>query len=192
MKNWILPAATWVAALVVGVLFLSQYETTAGARGAGLPQWPAASTLPRMAGRPTIVVFVHPKCACSRATATELAAVMADSRHQATVDVVVIEPTSVGEGWAADGTWERFKQLPRSSMVLDRGGIEAARFGARTSGYIVAYDAAGRLRFSGGITASRGHAGDNANRRLLLEQLARATAAARVSDVFGCGLGDGA
>lgn len=191
MKTWVLPTAIWVVALVAGMTFLADYESTAGSRGTAAARWPAASTVPRVKGRPTIVVFVHPKCICSRATAAELAEVMRDERHGATVDVVVIEPNGVAAGWANEGTWDGFKTLPRASMVIDRGGVEAARFGAKTSGYVLAYDANGSLVFSGGITGARGHVGDNAGRQLLLAQLARATGVARAHAVFGCKLGKG-
>jgi hypothetical protein len=42
------------------------------------------------------------------------------------------------------------------------GGREAALCKATTSGETVVYDAAGKLRFHGGITGARGHIGDNA------------------------------
>lgn len=189
MKNWILPGAIWLAALAAGILFLADYQTTAGARGDTQQRWPTGSVLPRVAGRPTIVVFVHPKCICSRATATELTEIMADTRHDATVDVVLIEPANAEPGWSGAGPWESFKRIARSSVVTDRGGVEAKRFGAKTSGFTVVYDAKGRLLFSGGITGARGHVGDNEGRQLVLEQLMRASTAARTHDVFGCGLG---
>jgi hypothetical protein len=78
--------------------------------------------------------------------------------------------------------------LPRVHTVITNDETEMARFGARTSGYVAAYDAAGRLRFSGGITGSRGHQGDNAGRETLIAVL---TSADRTGThaVFGCALG---
>ena len=46
------------------------------------------------------------------------------------------------------------------TRIVDRGA-EANLFGAATSGQTMVYDPGGRLRFSGGITAARGHYGDN-------------------------------
>ncbi len=37
-----------------------------------------------------------------------------------------------------------------------------AELGSSTSGQVLLYDPSGRLAFSGGITAARGHVGDNA------------------------------
>ncbi len=65
---------------------------------------------------------------------------------------------------------------------------EAARFGARTSGFVVVYDATGSLRYAGGITGSRGHAGDNVGRRTVERILAGESERDLDHPVFGCGL----
>jgi hypothetical protein len=52
---------------------------------------------------------------------------------------------------------------------------------------VVLYNAAGALLFSGGITAARGHEGDNAGREMVLAHLA-ANDAGRRAPVFGCPL----
>jgi len=48
------------------------------------------------------------------------------------------------------------------TIVTDADGAEANRFGAETSGHTLLFDFGRRLLFSGGITDSRGHTGDNA------------------------------
>ncbi len=58
-------------------------------------------------------------------------------------------------------------------MLRDDDGAEAKRFGAETSGQTLLYDERGTLAFSGGITGSRGHAGDNAGRASLLALINR-------------------
>src|SRR5436853_328815 len=52
--------------------------------------------------------------------------------------------------------------VPPVGVQGDGEGAEARRFHAETSGTTVLYDGGGKLRFGGGITASRGHEGDNA------------------------------
>lgn len=74
------------------------------------------------------------------------------------------------------------------NVVNDGDGVEAKRFGAFTSGQALLYDAQGQLRFSGGITDSRGHEGDNAGREAIEAILAGKTATTTLTDVFGCGL----
>jgi hypothetical protein len=71
---------------------------------------------------------------------------------------------------------------------MDIGGRVARRFGAATSGQGLLYDRAGRLRFQGGLTSARGHAGDNAGSAAIV-----ALAQGRVPDtvetpVYGCPL----
>jgi hypothetical protein len=53
---------------------------------------------------------------------------------------------------------------------------------------VILYDAAGRLRFSGGITAARGHAGDNLGRSAIVELLEGDSPTATATPVFGCSL----
>jgi hypothetical protein len=50
------------------------------------------------------------------------------------------------------------------------------------------YDTAGRLLFSGGITAARGHSGDNAGREAIVALLAGAPTDRTQTPVFGCKL----
>jgi hypothetical protein len=78
------------------------------------------------------------------------------------------------------------------SVRIDEAGREAARFGATTSGHVLLYDRGGRLRFSGGITASRGHVGDNAGRAALLGLLIHGETERERTPVFGCPLFPGA
>jgi hypothetical protein len=85
------------------------------------------------------------------------------------------------------------------TVVRDDSGREAGRFGAATLGQTLLYDADGSLLFSGGITAARGHAGDNAGRSELVSLLNRGLSAPVVTmnrgqsardatHVFGCPL----
>lgn len=66
------------------------------------------------------------------------------------------------------------KKLPRTTVTLDESGAIAHRLGMRTSGHVIAYDRRGVLVYSGGITASRGHAGENEGARQLRVSLEEA------------------
>ena len=73
-------------------------------------------------------------------------------------------------------------------VLCDEGGREAVKFAAAASGHALLYDAAGKLLFSGGITFSRGHQGDNAGRDAI-ERLARGERPGYCeSPVFGCAI----
>jgi hypothetical protein len=82
--------------------------------------------------------------------------------------------------------WDSAGQIPGVAAVADEDGAEAHRFSAATSGQVVLYDSSGRLLFSGGITASRGHSGDNVGRRAIVSLLADGSGVRTETPVFGC------
>jgi hypothetical protein len=61
-------------------------------------------------------------------------------------------------------------------------------FGAETSGTILLYDYHGNLLFKGGITGSRGHAGDNLGEDAIASLCLGQAAATNQTPVFGCSL----
>ena len=73
-------------------------------------------------------------------------------------------------------------------MLRDADGREAKRFGVETSGQTLLYDANGRLIFSGGITGSRGHVGENAGELALISLINGGQAERNATSVFGCPL----
>jgi hypothetical protein len=92
------------------------------------------------------------------------------------------------DGWEKTELWNKAAALPETVIVADEDGREAERFGAVTSGQTFLYDASGALLFSGGITGSRGHAGNNAGRASIVALLNRAPAVSASTNVFGCSL----
>lgn len=73
-------------------------------------------------------------------------------------------------------------------FVVTSDVAEARRFGARTSGHVVVYDASGELRFSGGITVARGHLGANVGHQIVDALVHGATPHRTTTPVFGCSL----
>ena len=67
-------------------------------------------------------------------------------------------------------------------------GTLPRKLGAETSGHVVLYDEAGNLRFSGGITRSRGHVGESDGARALSALLNGSPATSGNFPVFGCRL----
>ena len=72
------------------------------------------------------------------------------------------------------------------NVALDPGGRIARVFGAETSGHVLLYDPEGRLVFEGGLTPSRGHAGDCEGRTSLLNLLAGTAAVVSETPTYGC------
>jgi hypothetical protein len=176
----------WAAAVLVGGALLVRYKSRPGDAGRAPDRWPAGSAIARDAGRPTLLMFVHPDCPCSRASLRELATLAARRVDRQSIRIVVDRSSGSGDEEAVRGLAARVM----GAEVLTDDGREADRFGARTSGLVLAYDAAGALLFRGGITASRGHEGDSLGRGRLLALLDGRPTDRRDAPVFGCALAD--
>src|SRR5262249_6680631 len=102
--------------------------------------------------------------------------------------VVFLKPATFGDGWEHTDLWRAATRLPNVTVVRDDDGIEARSFGAATSGQTLLYDRHGALEFSGGITGSRAHEGDNDGRQSLVALLNGGRNARSGTNVFGCPL----
>src|SRR5262249_23058238 len=129
--------------------------------------WPPETACRLSADRPTLVMFVHPQCPCSRASLDELATLITHCQGRVAAEVVFLVPPSASADWAQTDLWESAARIPGVVLRPDRGGAEQRRFVARVSGEVFLYQSDGRLAFHGGITAGRGHAGDNPGRSAL-------------------------
>jgi hypothetical protein len=187
--------SAWAGAVGFGGMQLWRYESTPGQAAEAPQRWPSDTRLQRAAGLPTLVLLIHPHCSCSRATMDELSKLMTDCQGKLTTDVVMIDPSGMSDAWVHSDLWSSAAAIPGVAVMADRDGVESHRFGAATSGQALLYAADGRLLFSGGITESRGHSGDNAGRSaittLVLENAPERAAPVHTA-VYGCALFDGA
>jgi hypothetical protein len=133
-------------------------------------------------------MLAHPQCSCTRASLAELAETLARAADRPQTYVLFLKPEGFSDDWAASDLWRIASALPDVTVVRDDAGIEARRFGVSTSGQMLLYDAAGTLRFAGGITGARAHQGDNDGRRSIVALLNGQTPARRNTNVFGCPL----
>jgi hypothetical protein len=186
---WGFFGALWLGAIGAGASVLWSYKSTPGAAADERVHWPAASRLRRDPARPTLVLLAHPHCTCTRASLAELAGLMRRLRGRVAAQVVFVRPDGMPAGWEKTDTWRTAQGIPGVTVWADPGGVEAARFGARTSGQVLLYGAGGRLLFSGGITPIRGHVGDSAGQERIVSLVTTGTADAATSGVFGCALG---
>ena len=99
-----------------------------------------------------------------------------------------INPQSSPADWDKDDLSGLARALPQVTVHDDIDGMEAARFGATTSGYTLVYDVHGKLRFRGGITRARGQAGASAGRQIILSLLNQTQVTETETPVFGCSL----
>ena len=186
---WI-ATALWLLAAVAGLSIVWRYDNTPGLRAAAPERWPVSSALARTPGTPTLVLLAHPQCSCTPASLTELAEVLARASTRPRTYVLFLKPDGVANDWEQTSLWKTAAAVPGVTLVRDDDGREAQRFGSVTSGQTLLYDGGGALRFNGGITGSRAHAGDNAGRRSLVALLGGERAERAVTSVFGCPLFD--
>ena len=181
-------AAVWIMAVVAGLTVLWSWENTPGAAGDAPAQWPVESGLSRAANGPTLVLFAHPQCSCTRASLGEFGEILARATTRPRTYVVFLKPIGFGVDWEKTDLWRSAEKLPGVTVRRDDEGLEATRFGVVTSGQTVLYDESGALLFSGGITGARGHAGDNAGRASLVSLLNHGRTDLSLTSVFGCPL----
>ena len=182
--------AGWCAALVPGVRYLFAYEHTAGAQSGAPTRWPAGITLARSTTTPTLVVAMHPRCTCTRATLTELEA-LATAPHPPFATILLIyQPEDAGApaAWRDLSIYAAAQKSLHAQIVLDPGGHIAEKFAAETSGEALLYAADGTLRYQGGVTGARGMEGNNAGLITLRAALAQPTSSQPSKPVFGCAL----
>ncbi len=163
-----------------------RYEFSAGGDPGAPAHWPSASRIPRVAGQPTLVVFAHPLCPCTSASLDELAEIMAKAGTGATVSVIFFTPQDTNAKWMNAASVRKAAAIPGVTIVADDSAREARLFHAVTSGRTLLYNPDGELLFDGGITGSRGHAGENAGASAVAKLLTRESAARATTPVFGC------
>jgi len=183
-------ALVWLGGLVGCMAWINHYSDTPGPTGLPPVQWPAGSQIPRDARQPTLVLFAHPQCPCTAATMGELDLLMAQAQGHLHAQVWFLKPDPSPDDWTNSGLWRAAAAIPGVSVHEDRNGREARRFQAGISGQVLLYATNGQLLFQGGITASRGHSGDNAGRSAITALVQGEPAVVLQTPVFGCSLFD--
>lgn len=189
----VLVTIIWTIALVVGFISMTNYELTPGAPATPPETWPAVATemVSPDPALPTLVVFAHPKCPCTRATISELERLMVANHASVKAHVVFLKPTNTPADWAQTDLWNHARTVPGTTVTADDGGRLSEVFQAKTSGTALLYDEKQQLIFRGGLTSSRGHEGSNIGSATITALLNGQRADHKTSPVFGCGLQNG-
>ena len=178
----------WGLAVTIGMLLMGAYAASPGDVGAVPVRWPAGGAVRLDGRRPTLLIFLHPRCPCSRASLDELAMILDRCGDRASAHAVVFRPRPEWEDWLPSPLDAALAEIPGLAVHPDRGGDEARRFGVTTSGHVLLYDTRGDLVFSGGITPGRGERGDGAGRAVLLGRIMGEREEGPGPPVFGCSL----
>jgi hypothetical protein len=181
--------ALWSLVVAVGLCVFWRYAAAPGDGGSPPAHWPAQSKIARD-GRPTLLVFAHPLCPCTRATLAELERLVASCRDQFDAHVLFIAPEGTDSSWQNTELVRIARRIPHVTVHVDAGRGETDLFQERTSGACLVYDTNGRLLFNGGLTAARGHEGDNPGTDAIRALMAR-QGEPSATPVFGCPLFEG-
>lgn len=180
----------WSVVAIAGWYGISSYGFSFDPEAtSGIPaRWPSESTIERTTDRPTLVLFLHPQCPCSRATVAELErlSTLVPAALLPQISVIASAPRLAENSWWSTPLLARAAKLPRAKVLHDAGGIESARFDARVSGTVLLFDDRGDRLYAGGVTMARGHDGDNAGMQAITELLIDHTAPHEPIPPFGC------
>lgn len=177
----------WATAVLVGFTALTSYEFDAGTSAQAPQRWPADASITPASAHGTLLVFAHPRCPCTRATVRELEQLLHRAAGTVETTVFFVQPEGYDAAWVQEADlWRLAERIPGVTPYVDVHATEARRFGAITSGQVLFYDATHALQFSGGITASRGHEGDNIGRRAVIDLIHGRSPKHPSPPVFGC------
>ncbi len=174
----------WLSLVLAGFVAVHRHETDPGPPGRPLGSWPEVSE-PFLAARPHLVMLIHPRCPCSRASLTILAEVMRAAQPDVDLRVLVYRPWGSRPDWSGP-----LKTIPGAIIRDDPGGRVASQFGLETSGTVIAYDANGRRGFAGGITSGATSVEPNPGSEAVLAMLLGRRPELEATPVFGCSIID--
>ncbi|NND96604.1 MAG: hypothetical protein HKN47_04665 [Pirellulaceae bacterium] len=179
--------AIWLTVSLCAMTVLWTYESTPGPNAHAPDQWPSTSKLASSDSSKQLLVWLHPRCPCSRATVAQLDRLLVHLPQDVHCQVIITQPPDVASSFVETDLTRSVRSMP-VAVVMDDRQREARRFGVATSGQVLLYGTGGRLEFAGGITAGRGHHGDSAGsltlRRLL--SIADPPPSSDSSSVYGC------
>ncbi len=196
MSNAVLPRGTlpiallaWAGSVGIGLRTVFRYEATPGAAANAPAMWPSTSSVIRPRGKFALVLFVHPDCPCTRASIAELSVLMTQLQGKLRAFVDFRKPGASLSDMQQSGLWASAGAIPGVKVAFDHDGGEVHRFDASVSGQALLYNRDGQLVFSGGITAARGHEGDNEGVEAVIRHV-NGEQAPFHAPTFGCSLRD--
>ena len=182
----------WGLGILAGFYQVTVYSTTQAKVLSQPKRWPSGTLLAPPVDRPVLLMAIHPGCGCSRATLEELARITVETRTPFRVEILMYIPDMAKPeaDWLDGELAAQARSINGVLVHVDPKGLEASRFDLSVSGQTALYSIKGRLLFSGGITPTRGHIGDNAGHAAIVSILSGRPPATTNTPVFGCSLKD--
>ena len=184
-KVMLMLTALWALAIAIGFFSMVDYQNSA----AVVYQNPSEIS-ERFNGADNcnvLIMALHPHCSCSRASLSELHKLQSNVGDAVRVYVLVYVPDGQDKGWAEGISLAQLSRM-NTEVIYDPGGKICLETGLNTSGETLLYNAQGSLLFSGGVTASRGHAGSNYGIEFLHDAISRKQVERTETPVFGCAI----
>lgn len=178
----------WIGLLFIGHLVLFEYELTPSPLVNSKRVFPVHSGLQLAHERQNIFMFLHPACPCSAATVDEFRNLMKEGEKDSVGTVVFYMPPEKESEWEVLPLLQSVKRIRNVTIEYDSSGSQADLFGVTNSGHLLIYDGRGMLQFSGGITGSRGHSGDNHYFQLAKQCVVARRPKYTITPVYGCSL----
>lgn len=173
----------WFLIVIFGTGSMFLYSLTPG-KSSALERAPGSTKLLENTGNPTLLLFIHPQCSCSKATLKELVKLL-EERGPLEVKIIFINPSNV-ENFLDGEIWNQAIRIPDVDVLVDTNHVEAKLFKVKTSGHAILFDESGKRVFSGGLTASRGHEGTSSGSEFIRSWLQNRSEKTFISKIFGC------
>ncbi len=154
----------WAVVSGLGLWALTAYNFTPSARAEVLTTWPADTSLME---------------------ATHLIQDLDDEIHWI---AVLQQSAQASNDTFTPSMTTLAAKIPGLTTFIDKGSVEARRFGARTSGEVLLFGPDGKLRFHGGLTRGRGHEGVSIGTLAVRDWVRFGSAARDTCNVYGCQL----
>src|ERR1043166_9186030 len=98
-------AGLWLIAAAGGSWCLFKYESAPGSVARTPGQWPVATRIEASHDLPTLVMFAHPQCPCTRASIENLNRLLARGRDRVSATVLFFQPSNRPPEWARRSLW---------------------------------------------------------------------------------------
>ena len=136
--------------------------------------------------KPTLIAFLHAKCPCSKASIHEINRLLASHSKELKTIFVFGKEEGLNLDWVKESDLYKEAQQMPVEIIIDTNNQEAKAFKAQTSGKVFLISPQRKILFQGGVTASRGHEGDNLGINAIQDILNGKEAKVDFQPSFGC------